>query len=78
MESSYFINCPHCGIDIEILKNEINCTIFRCGKYKLNGQQINPHLPKEECDRLKQNDLIWGCGKPFKFDGAILNICGYI
>ena len=30
------------------------------------GQQINPHAPQSECDRLVDRDLIWGCGKPFR------------
>jgi hypothetical protein len=60
------ICCPYedCNISIEII--EINCAIFRCGIYKNNGTQINPHLSKEECDKLKKNDEIWGCGRPFK------------
>jgi len=28
-------------------------------------QQINPHAPKQECDRLVQSNQIIGCGKPF-------------
>ena len=65
--------CPHCNIGIEI--ESINCGIFRCGIYK-NGMQINPHLPKEECERIKNE--IWGCGKPFQYiDGKIIK-CEYI
>jgi hypothetical protein len=54
---------PDCNIGIEIV--EINCAIFRCGVYKYNGAQIEPHLPKDDCDRLKTDDKIWGCGRPF-------------
>lgn len=43
---------PDCNIGVEII--EINCAIFRCGIYKNNGTQINPHLSKEECDKLKK------------------------
>jgi hypothetical protein len=68
------MNCPHCGIGIEIEK--INCGIFRCGIYKHNGEQIPPHLPKSECDELK--DSIWGCGKPFKYENGKLISCDYI
>ena len=61
--------CPYsdCNISIEIL--EINCAIFRCGIYKTGdiGTQIDPHLSKEECDNLKIQDKIWGCGRPFQF-----------
>ena len=56
--------CPHCGIGIEI--ENINCGIFRCGISKESGYQINPHTPKEDCDRMIKECLIWGCGKPFK------------
>jgi hypothetical protein len=70
------INCPHCGQMIEIL--EINCMIFRCGIMKQTFEQINPHSSKETCDYLKQNDLIFGCGKPFQFNGKLITICDYI
>ena len=70
------MNCPHCGITIEI--EQINCAIFRCGIYKHNGQQIPPHLSKEECDKLKKYDKIWGCGRPFKIANDILITCEYI
>ena len=75
-----FINCPHCNITIEII--ELNCKIFRCGIFKNNLKQIDPHLSKNKCDELINNNLIYGCGKPFKVD--IINneyisiICDYI
>jgi hypothetical protein len=72
----FIINCPHCHEYIEIV--EINCSIFRHGVYKTNYQQINPHLPKAECDRLQQNDLIFGCGKPFIIRENKAEICDYI
>lgn len=58
------IQCPHCNIFIEIL--ELNCKIFRCGIYKHNFQQINPHMPLNECVQLITTNAIYGCGKPFK------------
>ena len=70
------MNCPHCGISIEI--EQINCAIFRCGIYKQNGQQIPPHLPKEECDRLFCENLIYGCGRPFIITENIPKKCDYI
>jgi hypothetical protein len=45
-----YVQCPSCLIDIEII--ELNCRIFRCGIMKSTNQQINPHLNKEECDKL--------------------------
>ena len=71
-----FYKCPHCNIIIEVI--EINCAIFRCGIYKSSGYQIEPHLSKEECDRLKIEDKIWGCGKPFQLVNNTLVICDYI
>ena len=70
--------CPYsdCSIAIEIV--EVNCAIFRCGIYKDTGQQIEPHLSKEECDKLKKQDKIWGCGRPFKLVNYQLVICEYI
>jgi hypothetical protein len=68
------MECPHCGIGIEIL--EINCAIFRCGVYKDTYQQIPPHLPKTECDALVEK--IYGCGKPFQLVGDKLEPCDYV
>lgn len=67
--------CPHCGGSIVILKK--NCGIFRHGQYK-NGKQVEPHLSKEKCDRLIKDDLIFGCGKPFKLSQDKLEQCDYI
>ena len=71
-----FYNCPHCNNMIEVI--EINCAIFRCGIYKINGSQVEPHLSKEECDKLKNEDKIWGCGKPFQLVNNTLIKCKYI
>lgn len=72
--------CPHCNIDIEVL--ETACCIFRCGILKSNLKQIGPHTKKPECDRLFNQGLIYGCGKPFKFfyhnNGNYVESCGYI
>jgi hypothetical protein len=71
--------CPHCNEYVIIEK--INCGIFRHGIFKNNGNQIDPHSPKDDCDKYIKNDLIYGCGKPFKitFDNTfIIEICDYI
>jgi hypothetical protein len=62
----YIISCPHCSSKILIFMNEIACAIFRHGVYKENGQQINPHATKEQCEHAVNNGLIFGCGKPFR------------
>ena len=60
------IECVQCKSMIIINKKDFNCKIFRHGVYKKNNEQINPHLNKNECDRLFNEGLIYGCGKPFK------------
>jgi hypothetical protein len=74
-------NCPHCKAFVAI--SQINCQIFRHGSYIANGEQMNPHTPKEECDRLAAGGLIHGCGKPFrvvknKKNQNVVVKCGYI
>ena len=78
----YFL-CPQCGDGIQILEGEFNCRIFRHAALKANGQQINPHAPRAECERLHSAGLIWGCGKPFRIvncaeGGYKAEICDYI
>lgn len=72
--------CPHCEDYIELV--QLNCCIFRHGVYKHNFQQINPHMSKIECDKNIENNLIYGCGKPFQIiyekDKVKAIICGYI
>lgn len=58
--------CPHCWQPVYVTPEDVNCRIFRHGFYKHNGQQLPPHLHKQECDRLAQEGLIEGCGKPFE------------
>jgi hypothetical protein len=71
------IKCPHCNDSIII--EELNCKIFRHGIFKDNHNQINPHATKVECDNYVLNDLIYGCGKPFRIiDNNIVEICDYI
>ncbi len=59
-----FVECPHCSQMIEII--ELNCRIFRCGIFKSNYKQIDPHLSKSDCMRLVADNCIFGCGKPFR------------
>ena len=60
------VKCPHC--EQLIVVESVNCAIFRCAIYKSTMQQLNPHAPKDLCDRLKDQDQIYGCGKPFKVE----------
>ena len=74
----YYFECPNCEGLCQVEKKDIKCGIFRHAIYKHNGNYIDPHTPEEECIRLTTEKLIYGCGKPFKFDGKTVEICGYI
>ena len=34
--------------------------------FKNNFEQINPHLPFDDCNELVKKDLVFGCAKPFE------------
>ena len=55
------VRCPHCSDLIIINKKDFNCKIFRHGVYKNDNKQIDPHLNKDDCDRLLKGGLIYGC-----------------
>ncbi len=61
-------NCPHCSDQLVIDRQDINCAIFRHGVFKATYEQMNPHETKENCDALVAQELIYGCGKPFKLE----------
>ena len=81
-ESSVIIQCPHCNEYIMINRKDFNCKIFRHGIYIENCEQIDPHMNKEECDRLIVEKKIYGCSKPFKLierdESIIIEKCDYI
>lgn len=60
------IVCPHCLESVII--EQINCGIFRHGIRKADGKQMDPHAPKDVCDRLVLDNAIYGCGKPFQIE----------
>ena len=60
--------CPNCQNYVEIL--ELNCCIFRHAVYK----ESNPSI----IDKLIKDNLILGCGKPFKIINCIAIPCDYI
>ena len=74
------ITCPNCN-DF-VLIEQLNCRIFRHGVFKNNGQNIQPHSNKSICDSYIKNNLIYGCGKPFKIveENKVLKAikCDYI
>ena len=63
-EVHIIIKCPHC--EEFVLIEKINCGIFRHGIIKNTGKQMNPHENQKICEELKQKNLIYGCGKPFR------------
>jgi hypothetical protein len=81
-ESNFIITCPHCNLII--LVEKINCGIFRHGINKKTFQQIDPHLSKDKCEMLINNNEILGCGKPFRVNKNnntnefVVTICDYI
>ena len=46
--------------------------------FKKDMKFVPPHAPKEECEKWLKKNLVWGCAKPFKFDGRTVEKCGYI
>jgi hypothetical protein len=74
------LKCPHC--DEYIIIEKLNCGIFRHGQLISNGKQIEPHAPKNICDYYILNNLIYGCGKPFRIllidNKFVIEICDYI
>ena len=80
----YIFECPHCNLIIQVKKSEINCKIFRHAVLKSSGQQINPHSPKNYCDELIKNNLVYGCAKPFRIkvdnnnNPLYIESCAYI
>ena len=75
---TYNFQCPHCHLFCQVSQQEINCKIFRHGIYKRDFSFLDPHASKEVCDRVKSENLIWGCAKPFRFDGQTVMPCAYV
>jgi hypothetical protein len=82
--------CPHCKGFIQVEKTALHCRVFRHGYFYRKDEkgniflleQINPHMPKEQCDRLVSENKIVGCSKPFQIvsegEKMIAKICDYI
>lgn len=70
------LECPNCKLLVII--EQLNCKIFRHGVYKDSWQNINPHMSKEDCDKLVNLNLIYGCGKPFRIEENMAYICDYL
>ena len=75
---SYYFQCPHCREFCEVRKEDIRCTIFRHAVFKKDMRFVPPHAPKEVCEGWLRDGVVYGCAKPFKFDGKKVDICDYI
>jgi hypothetical protein len=77
------LECPHCKQTFIVNTNEINCGIFRHAVYKKDMKPINPHESETNCNKLVEEDLVYGCTKPFKISTSsdnkfIVEPCEYI
>jgi len=68
---TFIFECPQCAELLTVERKDVNCRVFRHGVYKSTLQAIDPHTPKDECERLMSEGRIYGCGKPFFFDGVV-------
>tara|TARA_Y100000816_G_C25689659_1_gene364905 strand:+ start:227 stop:520 length:294 start_codon:yes stop_codon:yes gene_type:complete len=76
--SNFYIQCPHCNAYCSIHKDDIRCTIFRHAVYKKDFSFVHPHATQDECEYLVDTNQVYGCGKPFIFNGNFIKKCGYI
>lgn len=74
----FYFKCPHCLLFCQVPRSEIRCTIFRHAVFKKDMKFVPPHAKKSECEMWLKNGLVYGCAKPFKFDGEKVEICDYI
>jgi hypothetical protein len=83
LPEDFIVICPNPQCKMHIIIEKLNCFIFRHGILKSNGLQIDPHASKELCDYYIQNNLIYGCGRPFQIikndKGEFVSVgCDYI
>lgn len=77
-----YVECPHCTGIFIVSQSDINCRIFRHFVFKDTLQQLNPHAPKAECDRVVEESLGYGCARPIELisnghGGWIAKKCEY-
>ena len=78
VDNIFYFECPHCKLMCQVPKDEIRCTIFRHANFKRDMSFVPPHASKEQCESWLKNNEVYGCAKPFKFNGTTVEICGYI
>lgn len=77
----YYFECPHCHAMCQVHHDDIRCTIFRHAVWKAGNDRhrfVPSHASQEECERWVREDAVWGCTKPFRFDGKRVEICDYL
>ena len=80
----YTFLCPHCNDVCTVQKNQIHCRTFRHAQLRPDARGggrlrfLSMHAPQHECERWVREKLIFGCGKPFRFDGRTAIKCGYV
>lgn len=83
-KDGYYFTCPQCNQLGFIMRNEINCGVFRHGHLKATGMPIPPHASEAECERLLEEGLVYdnACAKPYRIrkEDNVWKIesCGYI
>ena len=85
MSHDHVFTCLHCGQPFVVRAAEFNCRILRHGVYRATMEPMNPHAPREECERLVATGAIYGCGKPLRImnqkdasGNYVVEICEYI
>ena len=82
----YTFACPWCEEVVVVRPQDVACKIFRHAEFKRKAGRfrfVNPHAPQAECERWVREDLIVGCGKPFRLDAPggqakRVSKCGYL
>lgn len=74
---TYYFACPHCSGMCAVRRSDIRCTIFRHAMW-LDGRFVPPHASRRECEQWLRNREVFGCARPFRFDGERVSVCDYI
>lgn len=64
---SYYVQCPGCGLTVEVAHGELYCQQFVCE----GGAQVNPHMSEAEAMQLLIEGKVYGCMCAFHFDGKV-------
>ena len=76
-DETYYFLCPWCEMMTSVHNTEIRCTIFRHANFK-DFSFVPPHASEDVCKSWLKDGIVWGCTKPFIFDGKTVKKCDYI